>query len=361
MPSKSLERGTDDVAMHDVSRPRRILVTGAAGFLGSHLCEHLLHRGFVVWGLDNLHPFYDPAIKRRNLRSLTRKPGMHVVEGDVRDGVLLDGLMETYPFDAVAHLAAIPGVRGSLETPEPYLDVNVGGTIALLEAIRRNGPSRLLFASSSSVYGASDRLPYEESDPADRPLSPYAATKRAGELLCHSHHETIGLSVHCTRIFTAYGPRQRPDLAIHKFARLLRDGEALPLYGDGSSERDYTYVDDVVEGLVLSIERLIGLDEDDPEFQIVNLGSGRAVRLDELVDRLGRALGLKPVVAATSPRAGDMRKTLASTDRAGELLGWSPRTSLEEGLRRFADWIDAVSHRPPELTATAASGSARKG
>mgnify|MGYP006277832391 CR=1 FL=1 len=334
-----------------------ILVTGAAGFLGSHLCEALVEAGHQVWGLDNFHPYYDPRAKRRNLEDVLRRPEMHLVEGDIRDGVLLDGLMGERSFGAVVHLAALPGVRTSLEAPDVCLDINIDGTVSILEAAGRHRIGNLVFASSSSVYGEDAEPPFRESDAADRPISPYAASKRAGEMLCHAYHATHGLSVHCLRIFTAYGPRQRPDLAIHKFARLMRSGEPLPLYGDGSSERDYTYVDDVVEGIRRSIERLIGRTGES-EYRVVNLGRGETVRLDELVRSLSAALGIEPEIERMPEQPGDVTVTHAAVDRARELLGWSPRTSLEDGLAAFVRWLDEAD-RAPVSVGSEADGSRR--
>lgn len=324
---------------------RKVLVTGAAGFLGSHLCELLREHGCEVWALDNFDDHYDPALKRRNLRELRTEPEVHVVEGDIRDSVLLDGLMSAYAFDAVVHLAALPGVRTSLEAPDRCLDVNVAGTATLLEAMTRHGVHALTLASGASVYGDGAGSPSRETEAADRPISPYAASKRAGELLCHAFHVNRGLSVHCLRIFTAYGPRQRPDMAIHKFARLMRNGRPVPVFGDGSSERDYTYVADVVEGFRLSLERLLKR-EDDPEYEVLNLGRGETTRLDALVTTLGRVLGVEPVVERLPEQPGDATVTLASVERSREVLGWESETDLEQGLTAFVDWMEGRDASP---------------
>lgn len=346
-----------------------VLVTGAAGFIGSHLCEALVEEGCSVWGLDNFHSFYSPAAKRRNLQEVSRQPGMHVVQGDVRDRVLLDGLLGGTSFDAAVHLAALPGVRTSLEAPDLCMDVNVQGTLTLLEALGRHGVDRLVFASSSSVYGEDTAAPFRESDAADRPISPYAASKRAGEMLCHSYSRTHGLAVHCLRIFTAFGPRQRPDLAIHKFARLMRRGQPIPLYGDGSSERDYTYVGDVVAGIRESLRRLTELPDGEPEYEIINLGRGETVRLDELVEALSSAVDGQsdgePAIDRLPDQPGDMSVTHAAIDRARELLGWRPVTSLEDGLAAFVEWLDEVDPvgdeggQPPGSDRLRPSGSDR--
>lgn len=320
---------------------RKVLVTGAAGFLGSHLCALLREHGREVWALDNFDDHYDPALKHRNLAGLRSDPKLHLVEGDIRDSVLLDGLMSTYEFDAVVHLAALPGVRTSLEAPDRCLDVNVAGTSTLLEAMHRHGVRSLAFASSSSVYGDGNGEPSRETEAADRPISPYAASKRAGELLCHAFHVNYDLSVHCLRIFTAYGPRQRPEMAIHKFARLMLEGRPIPVFGDGSTERDYTYVGDVVEGFRLSLERLVAR-EDQLEYEILNLGRGETTRLDELVTAIGRVLGVEPMVERLPEQPGDATVTLASVERAREVLGWEPGTGLEDGLSTFVAWLGAT-------------------
>lgn len=316
-----------------------VLVTGAAGFIGSHLCDRLLAEGHGVWGLDNFDDFYEPARKRRNLREALRHPSMHLVEGDVRDEILLDGLMSDVDFDAVVHLAARPGVRPSLESPDLTYDVNVRGTLRLLEAMRRHSVSVLLFGSSSSVYGEDSDLPFGEADAADRPISPYAASKRSGELLCHTYHHLYGLTVYCLRFFTVYGPRQRPDLAIHKFARHMAGGEPIPRYGDGSSRRDYTHVRDVVSGILLAMERARRRNGGRADYEIVNLGRSETVRLDELIEALSAALDVTPEIEPLPEQPGDMSATFASVERGRELLGYEPTVPFEEGLSDFAGWF----------------------
>lgn len=331
----------DRAASDGGTREPSVLITGAAGFLGSHLCDALVGAGWSVWGLDSFHSGYSPAVKRRNLRDVSEHPAMHVVHGDVRDGVLLDGLLGSESFDAAVHLAALPGDRTSLEAPGVCMDINVQGTVTLLEALTRHGVNRLVFASSSSVYGERTAVPCQESDAADRPISPYAATKRAGEMLCHSYAATSDLAVHCLRIFSAFGPRQRPDLALHRFARLMRRGEPIPLFGDGSRERDYTYVGDIVDGVRRSLERLLELPEG-AEYEIVNLGRGETVRLDQVVRSLATALEMEPDIDRLPARPGDAAVTYAAVDRARELLGWRPRTSFEDGLAAFVEWLRRV-------------------
>ncbi|MFW6083880.1 MAG: NAD-dependent epimerase/dehydratase family protein [Gemmatimonadota bacterium] len=326
-------------------RGMRILVTGAAGFIGSHLCDRFLADGHGVWGLDNFDDFYAPAIKRRNLEEALAHPCMHLVEGDVRDGVLLDGLLSSIPFDLVVHLAARPGIRPSLAGPELCWEVNVTGTLRLLEAMRRHHLSRLVFASSAAVYGPRDGRDgaFFESGPAGAPESPYAASKRSGELLCHTWHRLWGLSVHCLRFFTVYGPRQRPDLVISKFAGLLRDGGRIPVYGDGSSTRDYTFVADVVEAIARSAQRLRGRAASKPECEILNIGNGRAVELLDMLRTLSDALGVEPRVRHVDPPPGEPPALRADGRRVVEVLDFAPDTPLRAGLDEFVAWFETLS------------------
>lgn len=320
-----------------------MLVTGAAGFIGSHLCDRLLADGCRVVGLDNFDSFYPESTKRANLAAALQNPGMRLIEGDIRDGVLLEGLFTDVPLDAVVHLAARPGVRPSLDAPEPCIQVNVDGTLQLLEAMRRHHVGRLVFGSSSSVYGNSSIAPYSEDQIADRPISPYAASKRAGELLVHSYHHLFGLAAVCLRFFTVFGPRQRPDLAIHKFSRLMRNGQALPIYGDGESGRDYTYVDDAVEAIVRSL-RLTGANgESAPCYEILNVGRSEPVTLNELLQHLATALKEKPRLDRQPEQPGDVAFTCASTERIERVLDFRPQVGLEEGLERFATWLDSAA------------------
>ncbi|MEN8184433.1 MAG: NAD-dependent epimerase/dehydratase family protein, partial [Myxococcota bacterium] len=267
------------------SRCERILVTGAAGFVGSSLVDRLLAEGREVVGFDSFDPFYPEALKRRNLRGAREHPHFRLVEGDIRDAGMVERLFSV-GFDGVVHLAALAGVRPSLERPATYADVNVNGTTVLFEAGVRHGGPRFVFASSSSVYGEREEGPFRETDRVDHPISPYAATKKAGELLAHSFHHAYGLPICCVRIFTAYGPRQRPDLAIHKFAERMRRGDSVPLFGDGTTVRDYTYIDDLVDGLVRCLAADLG-------FAMLNLGAGRTVSLLEVVQTLEEAMGVK--------------------------------------------------------------------
>jgi len=323
-------------------RAMRILVTGAAGFIGSHLCERLTADGHSVWGVDNFDDYYSRAIKQRNIAMVTRHPRMRLVEGDIRDRVLLEGLFSSVPFDLVIHLAARPGIRPSIREPDLCYDVNVTGTLRLLEAMRLHRVTRLVFASSSSVYGEDVELPFSEEHSACHPLSPYAASKRSGELLCHTWHHLWGLSVHCLRFFTVYGPRQRPDLAINKFLRLLRDGEPLPIYGDGSTGRDYTHVDDIVEGVCRSGRIICDLPPSEPAFRILNLGHGRAIKLTDLVETLAGALGVKAKISRQPDQPGDVPITLADTQQMEETLGYRPQVEFADGIQRYVDWLEKI-------------------
>jgi UDP-glucuronate 4-epimerase len=310
-----------------------VLVTGAAGFIGSHLAERLRARGDTVVGFDNFDPFYERAIKERNLRELTA--GFRLVEGDLRKPADLAKAF-TEPPDAVVHLAALAGVRPSLLEPARFWEVNVMGTLNLLEACRASGVRRVVFASSSSVYGSDSAVPFRESDPCAHPLSPYAASKRACELLAWNAHHLHGLAITALRLFTVYGPRQRPDLAIHKFTRLIAAGQPIELYGDGGTSRDYTWVEDIVDGIVAAVDRQTTTP---PAFRTYNLGGSGGTTLRELVDSIAGALGKVPSIQWQPEQPGDMRETLADISLAGEELGYAPRVRIADGIPRFVDWF----------------------
>lgn len=309
----------------------QILVTGGAGFIGSHLVERLLGRGDDVVALDNFNDYYDPALKERNLGDVREHERLHVERGDIRDVDLLDRLFATRGFDVVVHLAARAGVRPSLVDPLLYEDVNCRGTLNVLEQCRRHGVNRMVMASSSSVYGNVKEIPFREDVRVDRPVSPYAATKAACEMYGHNYHHLYGISCTALRFFTVYGPRQRPDMAIHKFTARIDRGEPIPFYGDGTSERDYTYYTDIVDGVVAAVDRDLG-------FEVINLGESRTTSLSRLVELVEQAVG-KPAVLDRQPmQPGDVIITCADVDKARALLDYNPSTPVETGIGTFVAW-----------------------
>jgi UDP-glucuronate 4-epimerase len=319
-----------------------ILVTGGAGFIGSHLTRRLLARGDRVTVLDNFNDFYDPARKRANFAALDGDPPPALVEGDIRDAELVDRIFREGEFDAVVHLAARAGVRPSLEQPILYEDVNCIGTLRLLEAARRHGPRTFIFGSSSSVYGINEKVPFAESDEINQPISPYATTKRTGELLAYNYHHLYGLRIACLRFFTVYGPAQRPEMAIHKFTRLLADGEPVTLFGDGTTRRDYTYVDDIIDGTVAALDLA-------PGFEILNLGGSETTALADLVHWLADELAVEPRIEYLPDQPGDVPITYADVSKAQRLLGYSPKVPIRTGLRRFVEWYrEAAQATSPE-------------
>ena len=321
-----------------------ILVTGGAGFIGSHLAERLLADGRDVVVLDNFDPFYAEADKLRNLARASASRGFQLVRGDLRNQAELDAAFDARPVSAVVHLAARAGVRPSIEDPMLYASVNLDGTVRLLEACRRRGIDRFVFGSSSSVYGNNVKVPFAEDDPVDHPISPYAATKRAGELLAHTYHHLFEMKVACLRFFTVFGPRQRPDLAIRKFATLLAAGKPLPVFGDGSSGRDYTFVDDIVDGIVRALDRASG-------FHIWNLGGSHPVLLNDLIAKLARGLARTPELSRLPQQAGDVDRTWADVSRAKRELDWEPVTGFDAGLDSFLKWFASERLRAaPEET-----------
>ena len=318
----------------------RVLVTGGAGFIGSHVSEALLQRGDRVLALDNFSPFYDPALKRRNVKAVYRAHpdgAFAVCEADIRDGEALKLAFESFQPEAVVHLAACAGVRPSIERPEEYYDVNLMGTVRLMDQMAASGVTRLVFASSSSVYGNNEKVPFSEDDPVDHPISPYAATKKAGELAVHTWHHLKGLSGACLRFFTVYGPRQRPDLAITKFANLMLDGAPIPVYGDGGTRRDYTYIEDIVDGVV----RALDWTAEPNRYGVFNLGESRTVSLSEMIETLEKALGVKAVIRRLPAQPGDVERTWADIAKARGVLGYAPSTPFEEGIEQFIRWLKA--------------------
>jgi UDP-glucuronate 4-epimerase len=313
---------------------RNVLVTGGAGFIGSHLVGRLLSED--VWRVsvvDDFNDFYDPAVKRRNVGRHAGREDFHVYEADVRDRAALEEIFKGTRFDCVVHLAARAGVRPSLVEPVLYAETNINGTLNLLELAREHGTRQFVFGSSSSVYGENEKVPFAEDDPIFKPISPYAATKAAGELLCHTYSHLFGLRCVALRFFTVYGARQRPDLAIHKFARLISAGRPIPVFGDGTTRRDYTYVDDIIAGVRAA------MDYDASVYEVINLGESRTVELRELIGLLEKELGREAIIDRQPTQPGDVPQTFADISKARRLLGYDPRTPIEEGMRRFVEWF----------------------
>lgn len=307
-----------------------VLVTGGAGFIGSHVVEALLAHDNTITVVDDFNDFYDPALKRRNIAGVGGRA--RVVEADIRSAALLRPLFEQGRFDAVLHFAARSGVRQSVAQPRLYAEVNVLGTQSVLELAREFGVKKFIFASSSSVYGLNQKVPFQEDDPVFQPISPYAATKLAAEALCHVYHHLHGLDMVCLRFFTVYGPRQRPDLAIHKFTSAIVRGKPVEVYGDGTARRDYTHVADIVQGVLACLNREFG-------YEVINLGESRTVELRELVQLIERAVGKKAQIRQLPGQAGDVPITHADISKARRLLGYNPQVSIESGIERFVDWF----------------------
>ncbi len=309
------------------------LVTGGAGFIGSHVCERLLRDGHTVCAFDDLNNFYSPAIKQQAIRELQSlaKP-FTFVHGDITDRAAVEELFASENFDQVIHLAARAGVRPSLAEPALYQRVNVEGTVNLLEAARTRGVKKFTIASSSSVYGVNAKVPFSESDPIFSAISPYAASKLACEALGHVYHHVYGFDIAMLRFFTVYGPRQRPDLAIHKFAALIRAGRPIPVFGDGSTARDYTYITDTLDGILACTRREFG-------FEIFNLGESQTVKLSRLIELLEHSLGKKAVLDRQPPQPGDVPITFADIAKARAKLGYNPRVKIEEGIPLFVEWF----------------------
>ena len=310
----------------------KVLITGAAGFIGSHLSQRLLATGDSVVGLDNFDNFYDPAVKRSNISECIESGRFELIEGDIRDAGCVESILSKGDVDVIVHLAAKAGVRPSIENPVEYQDVNITGTVVMLEAAKKFGIKKFVFASSSSVYGNNKKVPFSETDNVDFPISPYAATKKAGELICHTYSHLYDINMTCLRFFTVYGPRQRPDLAIHKFSRLIEAGQSIPVFGDGSMRRDFTYIDDIVDGVTAAIDKCDG-------YEIYNLGESRPVRLDELIAGIEKSLGKKATIERLPNQPGDVNQTYADVTKAKEKLGYDPDTEISTGLEKFVKWL----------------------
>ena len=313
---------------------RKILITGGAGFIGGHLTERLLSLGDSVFVIDNFNDFYSPQAKRRNVAGFLNNANYKLVEGDLRDDRAMDQVFSHGPFDVVVHLAAMAGVRPSLQNPGLYMDVNVVGSQKLIDRIVADADkTRLVFGSSSSVYGARSGESFKESDMVDQPLSPYAASKGANELQCYAAHHTTGLSVVCLRFFTVFGPRQRPDLAIHKFCHLIDDGKPVELFGDGTSKRDYTFVLDIVAGIEAAMQYPL-----EGGYDVINLGRGEPVVLIDMVRAIEKHLGKKAQIVHKEMQIGDVPYTYANIDHARSVLGYNPATTFDQGVKAFVDW-----------------------
>jgi len=311
----------------------KILLTGAAGFIGSHVAEYLLNQGHQVFGIDNFDDFYSRSIKEQNISAYLLNPLFTFIEGNVGD---VASIFPDTDFEVVIHLAAKAGVRPSIAQPEQYIDANLSQTMALLQWMKALGMNKLIFASSSSVYGNNAKVPFSESDPVDHPISPYAFTKKAGELLTHTFHHLANMDVVNLRFFTVYGERQRPDLAIHKFAKAMLNGQAITLFGNGSTSRDYTYVGDIVQGIISSMEYVLTHQQ---VYETINLGSKNPIQLIDLVHTLEEIIGTPANIQWLEMQEGDVDRTFADIQKAERLLQYAPNTSLKEGLTRFVDWL----------------------
>ncbi len=321
-----------------MSERREILVTGGAGFIGSHLVDRLLSEdAWRVTTLDDFNDFYSPEVKRKNVRAHLEDEAYRLVEADIRDRARLERLFDETNFSVIVHLAARAGVRPSLLEPELYNETNITGTLNLLELARKHNIKQFVFGSSSSVYGINAKVPFSEDDPVRQPISPYAATKAAGELHCHTYSHLYGIRTVALRFFTVYGARQRPDLAIHKFARLIDEGKPIPVFGNGTTRRDYTYIDDIIAGVRASIDYTAS------DYEAINLGESRTVELSELIELLEKELGKAALIDRQSSQPGDVPQTFADITKARRLLGYNPQTQIEEGIRRFVRWFRAQS------------------
>jgi len=317
---------------------KNLLITGGAGFIGSHLVNRLLATEVErITVVDDFNDFYNPSIKRDNIREHLKDQRYSINEIDIRNRSALEQIFKSNNFDCVVHLAARAGVRPSLSEPQLYTETNINGTVNLLELARHHNIKQFVFGSSSSVYGINAKVPFSEDDPIRQPISPYAATKGAGELLCHTYSHLYGMRCVCLRFFTVYGPRQRPDLAIHKFAKLITQGKPIPVFGDGTTRRDYTYVDDIINGVTAAI------DYDQSNYEVINLGESRTVELNELISLLEKELDTHAIIDRQPPQPGDVPQTFADISKARTLLGYQPKTQIEEGLHRFVEWF-RMSH-----------------
>jgi len=310
----------------------RYLITGGAGFIGSHLVEQLISENHEILCLDNFNDYYNPAIKWKNIDAVRHYPNYKMIQGDILDEALLDQIFQQQQFDGIVHLAARAGVRPSVLQPGLYEEVNIRGTLNLLEMAKKYQIPKFIFASSSSVYGNNRKVPFSERDAVDNPISPYAATKKAGELICFTYSSLYDISVSCLRFFTVYGPRQRPDMAIHKFTKLISRGQEIPIYGDGSAKRDFTFITDIVDGIIRTIEKCDG-------YNIYNLGESRVVPLMQLIKLIEENLAKKARIKWLAPQPGDVAITYADISKATRELNYQPSVAIEEGIRLFVEWF----------------------
>lgn len=308
-----------------------ILVTGCAGFIGSSVVDRLLDSGEEVVGLDNMDSYYEPSIKKKNIEHNLQNPNFYFKQTDIRDLKALEKIFKNFKIETIIHLAARAGVRPSIEAPLLYEDVNIKGTLNLLELSKIHKPANLIVASSSSVYGINKKVPFRETDNVDKAISPYAASKKACETFCYTYHHLYGLPIVCLRFFTVYGPRQRPEMAIHKFTRLIDKGQEIQMYGDGTSKRDYTYISDIVDGIIRSMDIKEG-------YEILNLGNSKVVELRYLIHLIEKNLGKKAIIKQLPDQPGDVPITYSDISKAKELLGYAPQTSIEEGIEKFVKW-----------------------
>jgi len=309
----------------------KILITGGAGFIGSHLVDRLLETGEEVIVIDNFDDFYSPQIKRDNLKNHLSNPHFKLLEADIRDKKALQQIFELNEITKVVHLAARPGVRASIKNPSLYEEINIKGTLNLLEVCKTKNLKNFIFASSSSVYGVNTKLPFSENDSLTHPISPYAVTKKTGELICYVYHHLYGIPLVCLRLFTVYGPRQRPEMAIHKFTKLTDRNCKITIFGDGHSKRDYTYISDIIEGIMSALNQKF-------DFQIFNLGSSEPIELKKLVSLVESALGKKAKIKQTLEQPGDVPITYADITKSKKLLGYNPKVGIEEGIKKFVKW-----------------------
>ncbi len=317
---------------------QNVLITGGAGFIGSHLVGHLLAEGgWNITIVDDLNDFYSPAVKRANLALFEEDPAVEFIEADIRNADALAPVFADNAFDVIVHLAARAGVRPSLKEPRLYAETNITGTLNLLELARDHEVKQFVFGSSSSVYGINEKVPFAEDDPIRNPISPYASTKAAGELICHTYSHLFDIRTVCLRFFTVYGPRQRPDLAIHKFTRLITEGKPIQMFGDGTTRRDYTYVDDIIQGVRAA------MDYDGSMHEVFNLGESETTELKRLIELLEDALGTKAVIDHQPMQPGDVPITFADISKARELLGYSPTTKIEAGIPKFVEWFRSAN------------------